>query len=62
MCIRRRTASSAGPRRWHRSPAPSLSQDNRDILEGLLGMTSAEVEQLRVDGVIGTEVMVNLGW
>jgi len=25
-------------------------------------MTSAEVEQLRADGVIGTEVQVNLGW
>ena len=54
--------SSAGPRRWHRSPAPCLGQDNHDILQGLLGMTSAEVEQLRVDGVIGTEVQVNLGW
>jgi len=48
--------------RSHRSPAPCLGQDNRDILEGLLGMTSAEVEQLRVDGVIRTEVLVNLGW
>ncbi|TFH21433.1 MAG: CoA transferase, partial [Myxococcales bacterium] len=42
--------------RWIRSPAPVLGQHNREILEDLLGVDSAEVDHLERDGVIGTEL------
>jgi crotonobetainyl-CoA:carnitine CoA-transferase CaiB-like acyl-CoA transferase len=38
---------------WLRAPAPMLGEHNHDILNGLLGLTSAELEQLRADGIIG---------
>ena len=41
--------------RWIRSPAPMLGQHNREILEELLGVDSAELDQLERDGIIGTE-------
>jgi crotonobetainyl-CoA:carnitine CoA-transferase CaiB-like acyl-CoA transferase len=33
--------------------APTLGQHNDEVLRGLLGLTSAEIDQLRDDGVIG---------
>jgi crotonobetainyl-CoA:carnitine CoA-transferase CaiB-like acyl-CoA transferase len=53
---------SSGPERWHHAPAPCLGEHNREILEGLLGMSRAEVDQLEADGIIGAETTVNLGW
>jgi crotonobetainyl-CoA:carnitine CoA-transferase CaiB-like acyl-CoA transferase len=56
------TRFSAGPERWHRSPAPCLGQHNREILEGLLGLTSDEVNSLEAAEVIGNKTLLNLGW
>ncbi len=36
-----------------RLPAPSLGANNDDILRGVLGMTEAEVAELRDAGVVG---------
>lgn len=41
--------------RWLRSPAPLLGQHNREILEGLLGLTAEEVAALEREGVVGTK-------
>jgi benzylsuccinate CoA-transferase BbsF subunit len=35
-----------------RSPAPSLGQHNDEVLSGLLGMSAAEIEQLRQEKVV----------
>jgi crotonobetainyl-CoA:carnitine CoA-transferase CaiB-like acyl-CoA transferase len=43
---------SEGPAAWVRTPAPSLGQDNDDILGGL-GLSAAEIQQLRADRIIG---------
>ena len=53
---------SRGPAVWTRTAAPTLGQDNRDVLQGLLRLTAAEVDQLEADGVIGHATSVNLGW
>jgi crotonobetainyl-CoA:carnitine CoA-transferase CaiB-like acyl-CoA transferase len=37
-------------------PAPQLGEHNRDILAGLLGYSSQEVDELDKKGVIGTEI------
>lgn len=44
---------SAGPQRFHRAPAPTLGQHNREILASLLGMHEAEINELEAAGVIG---------
>jgi len=31
---------------------PDLGQDNDEVYRGMLGLSSAEIEQLQVDGVI----------
>ncbi|MEX2031895.1 MAG: CoA transferase [Dehalococcoidia bacterium] len=36
-----------------RSPAPTLGQHNRQILQGLLGMTDTAIDELEAEGVIG---------
>jgi crotonobetainyl-CoA:carnitine CoA-transferase CaiB-like acyl-CoA transferase len=51
-----------GPTRWNQTAAPCLGEHNRAILEGLLGLTSAEVDQLEVERVIGSATSVHLGW
>jgi len=35
-----------------RSPAPTLGQHNDEVLGGILGMTTAEIEQLKLDKVV----------
>jgi len=35
-----------------RSPAPSLGQHNDEVLNGLLGMSAAEIEQLKQEKVV----------
>ena len=35
-----------------RSPAPTLGQHNDEVLGGMLGMTAAEIEQLKLDKVV----------
>jgi crotonobetainyl-CoA:carnitine CoA-transferase CaiB-like acyl-CoA transferase len=53
---------SRGPEVWNRTAAPCLGEHNREILEGLLGLSSHEVDQLEADGIIGNSTSVNLGW
>jgi benzylsuccinate CoA-transferase BbsF subunit len=38
-----------------RGPAPKLGEHNREILQGLLGISDEEVTRLEEEGVIGTE-------
>ncbi|MDM4138919.1 MULTISPECIES: CoA transferase [Mycobacterium] len=45
-----------GPRRHHRSPPPTLGQHNDEILRGL-GLSEAEVADLRHQRVIGERVL-----
>ncbi len=40
-----------------RAPAATLGQYNEDVLVGLLGLTPAELQELRQTGVIGTEAL-----
>ena len=39
---------------FNRAAAPTLGQDNHDILTRLAGMSEADLERLSSDGVIGT--------
>ncbi|MCH8190536.1 MAG: hypothetical protein IIC80_04195 [Chloroflexi bacterium] len=41
------------PLRWSR-PAPTVGQDNRQVLGGLLGLSGAELAELEQRQVIGT--------
>jgi crotonobetainyl-CoA:carnitine CoA-transferase CaiB-like acyl-CoA transferase len=41
-----------------RSPPPTLGEHNREILAGILGLSSAEIDQLARDGIIGTEMLM----
>ena len=52
----------SGPRRYHRSPSPTLGQHNQEILTGLLGVDPAEVEDLETRGVIGTQARTMAAW
>ena len=36
------------------SPAPTLGEHSREVLQGLLALTDAELDELERDGVIGT--------
>jgi crotonobetainyl-CoA:carnitine CoA-transferase CaiB-like acyl-CoA transferase len=44
-------ASNHAP--WMRRPAPALGEHNDEVFRDLLGMTDAELDRLRADGVIG---------
>lgn len=44
---------SAGPRRFHLTPAPLLGQHNHELLTEL-GLTDAEIAELESAGIIGT--------
>jgi crotonobetainyl-CoA:carnitine CoA-transferase CaiB-like acyl-CoA transferase len=41
-----------------RSAPPTLGEHNREILESLLGLSGAEIDQLSRDGIIGTEMLM----
>ena len=41
-----------------RRPPPTLGEHNREILAGILGLSSAEIDQLARDGIIGTEMLM----
>ena len=41
-----------------RHPPPTLGEHNREILAGILGRSSAEINQLARDGIIGTEMLM----
>jgi crotonobetainyl-CoA:carnitine CoA-transferase CaiB-like acyl-CoA transferase len=41
-----------------RSAPPTLGQHNREILAGILGLCSGEIEELAGDGIIGTEMLM----
>jgi crotonobetainyl-CoA:carnitine CoA-transferase CaiB-like acyl-CoA transferase len=43
-----------GVERWLRRPAPTIGQHNREILGGLVGMSSSEIDALEAAEVIGT--------
>jgi len=53
---------SEGPAAMHRRRAPLLGEHNREILEGLLGLAPAEVDQLEADGVIGQTPFGMTAW
>jgi crotonobetainyl-CoA:carnitine CoA-transferase CaiB-like acyl-CoA transferase len=46
-----RLSSYRGP--WFRTPPPLLGQHNREILEGILGLSDARIEELRRNHIIG---------
>ena len=41
-----------------RNPPPTLGEHNREILAGILGLSSAEIDQLARDGIIGIEMLM----
>ncbi len=41
-----------------RSAPPTLGEHNREILGGVLGLSDAEIDQLTLDGIIGTEMLM----
>jgi crotonobetainyl-CoA:carnitine CoA-transferase CaiB-like acyl-CoA transferase len=43
-----------GTQRWLRRTPPTLGQHNEEVLTELCGLTTAELERLAADGVIGT--------
>jgi crotonobetainyl-CoA:carnitine CoA-transferase CaiB-like acyl-CoA transferase len=43
---------SAGPARFHLSPAPLLGQHNHELLTEI-GLSAGEIAELEADGVIG---------
>jgi crotonobetainyl-CoA:carnitine CoA-transferase CaiB-like acyl-CoA transferase len=45
----------ASVERWVRTPAPRLGAHNDEILRDYLQLADAEIEQLRADGIVGTE-------
>lgn len=49
-----RFSSRAGP--WHERPAPTLGQHNHEVLGEVLGLGSAEIEDLTNAGVIGHRI------
>jgi crotonobetainyl-CoA:carnitine CoA-transferase CaiB-like acyl-CoA transferase len=44
---------SDGPQRFWRRPAPMLGEHNREILQGELGLTDAELANLEARQIIG---------
>jgi crotonobetainyl-CoA:carnitine CoA-transferase CaiB-like acyl-CoA transferase len=52
----------AGPRRVHRRRSPLLGEHNREILEGLLGYSPDEVDELDRQGVIGKDAPKGAAW
>lgn len=38
---------------WVRTPTPLLGEHNREVLQGMLGVTDDELEALAASGVIG---------
>jgi crotonobetainyl-CoA:carnitine CoA-transferase CaiB-like acyl-CoA transferase len=46
----------ASASRWLRRPAPTLGEDNRQILVELLGLDPSELEELETSKVIGTRL------
>jgi crotonobetainyl-CoA:carnitine CoA-transferase CaiB-like acyl-CoA transferase len=46
-----RTSERAGS--WYTRASPTLGEHNEDILTQLLGLSSADIEQLQADGIIG---------
>ncbi|HXW38088.1 MAG TPA: CoA transferase, partial [Acidimicrobiales bacterium] len=46
---------SRGPDRWHKRHAPLLGEHNGELLGGL-GLTPADIEVLRAEGIIGEEL------
>ncbi|MEB3070271.1 CaiB/BaiF CoA transferase family protein [[Mycobacterium] vasticus] len=53
---------SAGPRRIHRHPAPTLGQHNRDVLCGLLGLSDDDYAKLVDTAVVGARPAGGRGW
>jgi len=51
-----------GPHRIHRTPAPMLGQHNREILEGMIGLSSAEVDELAAENIIGVKPKMGTAW
>jgi len=51
-----------GPHRIHRTPAPTLGQHNREILEQVLGLSRAEVEVLEAAEIIGQRPRTGTAW
>lgn len=44
----------AGVEGWNREPSPTMGQHNREVLQGILGLSDEEVDLLEDKGVIGT--------
>ena len=46
--------ASRGQTPWITSPAPTMGQHNRDVLQGMLGLSDEQISALETRGVIGT--------
>jgi crotonobetainyl-CoA:carnitine CoA-transferase CaiB-like acyl-CoA transferase len=51
-----------GPYRTHRTPAPTLGQHNQEILEGILGLSPAEIDELEAENIIGVKPKMGTAW
>jgi crotonobetainyl-CoA:carnitine CoA-transferase CaiB-like acyl-CoA transferase len=52
----------AGPHRVHRRRSPLFGEHNREVLEGLLGLSPHEVDALERQGVIGSAAPIATAW
>jgi crotonobetainyl-CoA:carnitine CoA-transferase CaiB-like acyl-CoA transferase len=52
----------AGPHRLHRRRSPLLGEHNREILEGLLGLSPEEIDALDREGIIGRDAPTATAW
>jgi crotonobetainyl-CoA:carnitine CoA-transferase CaiB-like acyl-CoA transferase len=52
----------AGPESFHRRRSPLLGEHNRQILQGLLGLSPEEIDDLDRQGIIGTDAPTATAW
>lgn len=46
---------ASNPRPWYRTPSPTIGQHNKEVLQGILGMSDEQLEELESIAIIGVE-------